>query len=68
MLYSMLCVTGVYLRDITTMNFSILHWNVSRLLVFSRFFFLLFLCFRALLVLSTASDWVIGGGGRKGGP
>ena len=37
--HSMLCVTGVYLRDITNTNFVILHLNVSHLSdCFSCFF------------------------------
>ena len=39
--HSMLCVTGVYLRDLDNMIFVILHLNVSHLSVFSVFFFLI---------------------------
>ena len=39
--HSMLCVTGVYLRDLDNMIFVILHLNVSHLSVFSVVFFLI---------------------------
>ena len=70
----MLCMTGVYLRDITNMIFVILHWNVSRLsvcflmiipklskypLVTKGFFINLLQLEPSLIIRSQSDQWLI---------
>ena len=51
--HSKLCVTGVYLGDITNSNmiFVILHFNVSCLHVFALLVYLLLYCFSFIVLL-----------------
>ena len=56
--HSMLCVTAVYLRDITIMNFSILHWNVSHLSVWSYWLFFVVVFWRGGALIQLYSNFV----------
>ena len=60
--HSMLCVTGVYLGDITDMTFSVLHWNVNHLSICCSSCFQQWPCFimcwvSVLLIPSTRTLW-----------